>query len=173
MGDILLRDRSGLSAAVARLVTLWALLGGMLLLLVVAVNVVSVLGAIVWKPFPGDFELTEIGIAVAVFAFLPYCQLTDSNVTADIFTARAPAPVIAALRALASVIAFGVAGILTWRMWLGMADQKTYDYTTAILQVPLWWGFIPILLSLALLVAASVLTFIESLRAARRDQVHE
>ncbi|MHA3976681.1 TRAP transporter small permease [Halovulum sp. GXIMD14794] len=162
------RDRSGLSAAVARLVTLWALLGGVLLLLVVAVNVVSVLGAIVWKPFPGDFELTEIGVAVAVFAFLPYCQLTDSNVTADIFTARAPAPVVAALKALASLIAFAFAAILVWRMWLGMLDQKNYDYTTAILQVPIWWGFVPILLSLALLIAAAALTFIESLGQVRK-----
>jgi len=149
------------------MVTLWALLGGVLLLGVVAINVVSVLGVIVRHPFPGDFELTEIGVAVAVFAFLPYCQLMDANVTADIFTARAPAPLLAALRALASFVAFGFACILAWRMYLGMLDQKEYDYTTAILQVPIWWGFVPILLSLALLIAAALVTLIESLRGVR------
>ena len=152
---------------VARLVTLWALLGGLLLLLVVGINVASVVGAMIGQALPGDFELTEIGVAVAVFAFLPYCQLTDANVTADIFTARAPAPVLAALRAFASVVAFGFAAILAWRMYLGMLDQKNYDYTTAILQVPIWWGFVPILISLLLLIAAAAVTLTESLREAR------
>ncbi|MCA0940567.1 TRAP transporter small permease [Yangia mangrovi] len=161
------QGRSGISAAVARLVTLWALLGGALLLVIVLINVASVVGAVVLKPFPGDFELTEMGVAVAVFAFLPYCQLTDANVTADIFTANAPRPVLAVLRALASLIAFGFAGILVWRMYLGMLDQKAYNYTTTILQVPIWWAFVPILVSLALLIAAAAVTFRESLSEVR------
>lgn len=160
--------RSGISAAVARAVTVWALLGGVLLLAVVAVNVLSVVGGVVWKPFPGDFELTEMGVAIAVFGFLPYCQLTDANVTADIFTAKAPGPVLAILRALASLIAFLFACILVWRMYLGMLDQRAYDYTTTILQLPIWWAFVPILVSLVLLVAAALLTFTESLREAAR-----
>ncbi|ANT61261.1 C4-dicarboxylate ABC transporter [Salipiger sp. CCB-MM3] len=159
--------RSGISAAVARLVTLWALLGGALLLVIVLINIASVVGAVVAKPFPGDFELTEMGVAVAVFAFLPYCQLTDANVTADIFTANAPGPVLAVLRALASLIAFGFACILVWRMYLGMLDQKAYNYTTTILQLPIWWAFVPILVSLVLLIAAAALTFKESLSEVR------
>ncbi|MEN9063200.1 MULTISPECIES: TRAP transporter small permease [Ponticoccus] len=159
--------RSGFSAAVARLATIWALLGGLVLLAVVAINVFTVLGGIVGRPFSGDFELTEIGIAIAVFAFLPYCQLTDANVTADIFTARAPTRVLAALRALASLLAFGFAALLVWRMSLGMIDQKTYGYVTAILQVPIWWGFMPILVSLALLVATALVTLVEAGREVR------
>ncbi|NDV99464.1 TRAP transporter small permease [Salipiger sp. PrR002] len=159
--------RSGISAAVARLVTLWALLGGVLLLVIVLINIASVVGAVVAKPFPGDFELTEMGVAVAVFAFLPYCQLTDANVTADIFTANAPGPVLAVLRALASLIAFGFACILVWRMYLGMLDQKAYNYTTTILQLPIWWAFVPILVSLVLLIAAAALTVKESLSEVR------
>ncbi|WP_353471934.1 TRAP transporter small permease [Salipiger sp. H15] len=162
------QGRSGVSAAVARLVTLWALLGGALLLVIVLINVASVLGAVVHKPFSGDFELTEMGVAVAVFAFLPYCQLTDANVTADIFTANAPRPMLAVLRALASLVAFGFACILVWRMYLGMLDQKAYNYTTTILQVPIWWAFVPILVSLVLLVAAAALTFRDSLTEVRK-----
>ncbi|MDK3075336.1 TRAP transporter small permease [Sedimentitalea sp. JM2-8] len=161
------QGRSGISAAVAWAVTLWALLGGLVLLAVVTINVLSVVGGVVWKPFPGDFELTEIGVAVAVFAFLPYCQLTDANVTADIFTARASPRALALLRAMASLLAFGFAALLVWRMYLGMIDQKTYGYVTAILQVPIWWGFVPILVSLALLVAAALITFFESSREVR------
>ncbi len=73
----------------SRLVHLWALLGGVaLFFFVVAVNFFSSLGAIFGHPIPGDLELTEMGIAIAAFAFLPYCQLHGANVTADIFTAK-------------------------------------------------------------------------------------
>ncbi len=72
----------------SRLVHLWALLGGVALFFVVAVNFFSSLGAIFGHPIPGDLELTEMGIAIAAFAFLPYCQLHGANVTADIFTAK-------------------------------------------------------------------------------------
>lgn len=159
--------RSGLAAAVARVVTGWALLGGAMLLAVVLVNALTVLGGIAGFAVPGDFELTEMGVAVAVFAFLPYCQLSDANVTADIFTAKASAPVLAGLKALASLIAFGFAAILLWRMSLGMLDQKGYHYTTTILQIPIWWAFLPVLVSLALLIAAAAVSLGDALRERR------
>jgi TRAP-type C4-dicarboxylate transport system permease small subunit len=74
--------------------------------------------------------------------------------------------VLAALKALASLVAFGFATTLVWRMYAGMLDQKLYGSTTAILQLPIWWAFAPILVSLLLLVAASLLGLVEGLRAA-------
>ncbi|TRW96527.1 TRAP transporter small permease [Paracoccus sp. M683] len=162
------QGRSGISAAIARLVTGWALLGGLLLLAVVLVNAATVLGGIFGFAVPGDFELTEMGVAIAVFAFLPYCQLTDANVTADIFTARASRPVLGVLRALASAIAFGFAAILLWRMGLGMLDQKAYNYTTTILQIPIWWAFVPALISIGLLIAAAAVSLSDALREIRQ-----
>ncbi|NHF71794.1 TRAP transporter small permease [Paracoccus xiamenensis] len=159
--------RRGLAAAIARLATGWAILGGVVLLAVVAINAVSVLGAAFGTSFSGDFELTEMGVAVAVFAFLPYCQLTDANVTADIFTARASPRVVAGLRALASLVAFGFGCLLLWRMYPGMVDQRDYNASTAILQIPIWWAYLPILASLLLLAATALLTLIEDLREAR------
>lgn len=140
------------------LVVGWAYVGGMLLLVVVLVNMISVAGGIFLRPFPGDFELTEIGVAVAAFAFLPYCQLTGANVTADIFTSKAPQRVIDLLATLASLVATLFAGLLLWRMYEGMLSQRAYGYTTAILQVPVWLVYIPVLCSLALLFVASVVS---------------
>ncbi|MGI9493291.1 MAG: TRAP transporter small permease [Geminicoccaceae bacterium] len=140
----------------------WALLGGFLLLAVVLMNVASVVGGVVWKPFPGDFELTEIGVAIAAFSFLPYCQLTDANVTADIFTSKASPGLIAKFKKLAALVALVFALLLLWRMFEGMQSQKDYGYMTAILQFPIWLGFIPILVSLALLAVAAVITLFDS-----------
>lgn len=155
---------------VDRIITGWALLGGLVLIAVVAVNVYSVVGNIFDAPFPGDFELTEMGVAVAVFMFLPYCQLTGANVTADIFTAGASRRWIAGLTCMGAVTAFLFGAILLRQMYLGMLDQRSYEYTTAILQVPIWWAYLPVLASLALLALAAAVTAWRELRAARGQE---
>ncbi|WP_284154776.1 TRAP transporter small permease [Algicella marina] len=162
MTDSFETSRSGISGAAASLITLWAVLGGALLLVVVIMNVLSVIGAAVWVPLPGDFEMTEIGVAVAVFMFLPYCELTGSNVTADIFTARAGPRTIAFFKLLGSIVAVIFSLLLLWRNYANMQSQKEYEYTTAILQFPTWVAFIPILVSLALLAVAACLTLLEN-----------
>jgi TRAP-type C4-dicarboxylate transport system permease small subunit len=153
---------------VRAVITGWALAGGLVLLALVAMNVVSVVGAALFgTPFPGDFEMTEVWVAVAAFAFLPYCQLTGANVTADIFTARAGRRTVAAFALLASLVAIFFSLLLFWRMYLGMLDQKAYNYTTTILQFPHWIAFIPILVSLALLAVAALVTLAEAGRDLR------
>jgi TRAP-type C4-dicarboxylate transport system permease small subunit len=149
---------------VSRIITVWAVLGGIVLLAVVLMNTYSVIGNQFAMPFPGDFEMTEIGVAIAAFAFLPYCQLTGANVTADIFTARASPRWVALFSLVASVVALGFSVLLLWRMYAGMLDQREYGYETAILQFPNWLAWLPILISLALLAVASLITLRDSAR---------
>lgn len=156
------RDRRGAIGVLARIITLWAILGGVVLVLVVIANVAGVLASLAGGSFPGAFELTELGVAVAAFSFLPYCQINDENVTADIFTTGLPQRAVAGLTALASLVALGFGALLLWRMSLGMIDQRTYGYITAILQIPVWWAFVPILVSLALLCVAALISLVET-----------
>jgi TRAP-type C4-dicarboxylate transport system permease small subunit len=156
---------SGFTGIASRVITVWALLGGGVLLAVVAVNMLSIIGSMFGKPFPGDFELTEMGVAVAVFAFLPYCQLTGANVSADIFTAGASKRLIAFFTLLGSLVALGFASLLIWRMFHGMLDQREYGYTTTILQIPHWMAFVPILASLVLLALAALVTLMRDTSA--------
>ncbi|WP_296424620.1 TRAP transporter small permease subunit [Yoonia sp.] len=165
MSDVTTMRRTGWSSAAAQLITAWAILGGFVLLLVVAMNVASVIGGIVWKPFPGDFEMTQVGVAVAVFAFLPYCQINDTNVTADIFTQRAPARTVLWLKLITAMIALGFAVLLLWRMFGGLQNQRDYGYTTTILQFPIWTAFVPILVSLALLALAALVSLSDNAQA--------
>ena len=155
------KGSNGFTDAARHIISIWALLGGAVLLAVVAINMFSVIGSIFGRPFPGDFELTEMGVAIAAFAFLPYCQVTGANVTADIFTSGASPRWIAFLTFLGAVVALVFSILLIWRMYFGMLDQKTYDYMTAILQVPQWIAFLPILVSLALLALAAITTIVE------------
>lgn len=144
---------------IERLIEWWALLGGALLVVVVLMNVVSIVGGALFnKPFPGDFEMTEVGIAVAAFAFLPYCQLKNAHVTADIFTSKLRQFWIDLFGLAAALVGLVFALLLLWRMFDGMLDQKAYGYTTAILQFPHWIAFIPILISLALWALAAFMS---------------
>ena len=158
---------AGPAGLAARVITLWALAGGFVLLAVVLMSAYSIsASAVAGAPFAGDFELVQMGVAVAAFCFLPYCQLTGANVTADIFTAGAPARVQAVLGLIASAVALGFAILILVQMWKGMFDYRKYAETTAILQIPHWMAFIPILISLALLALASALTLIAAWRDA-------
>lgn len=158
----IINRRVGLRGLTCRLIEGWALLGGVLTLVVVAVQTLSVITGAFGHPLPGDFELTELGIAVAAFAFLPYCQITDANVTADIFTSGLSRRGQAILALLSAIIALVFASVMAWRTWLGAQNQFEYDYQTAILQVPIGYAFIAIVVSLILVAAAAVITLIES-----------
>lgn len=152
-----------------RVIEYWALAGGVVLLGVALMTTWSAAsGWVFGKPLAGDFELTEVCVAIAVFAFLPYCQLTDANVTADIFTARAGPRTVAALGVLAALIALGVGALLTWRTYEGLVDYRKYVEITAILKIPIWWAYVPALASLVLLVLACVIALTHSWRALLR-----
>lgn len=155
---------AGCRSVLERTIRCWALAGGGVLSLVVAINVWTVIAGQVGSGFAGDFELTEIGVAIAAFTFLPYCQLTGQNVTADIFTMRVGRRTLSWLSVLAAIVALGFAALLLWRMSLGLLDQRGFTQTTAILQVPVWWAFVPILMSLALLIAAAALSLVDALK---------
>lgn len=151
------------AAGIARLIEGWALAGGILLFGVVLVTAWSMGGNILFnQPVPGDFEIVEVAVAVAVFAFLPYCQLTGANVSADIFTAGAGPRWIAAFAVLASLVALAFAAVLFWRMSLGLQDYREYEELTMVYQFPLWIAFIPILVSLALLVLGCLVTLVDA-----------
>ncbi|HWJ87202.1 MAG TPA: TRAP transporter small permease [Pelagibacterium sp.] len=141
----------------------WALLGGLVILGVVAANVYSVALIMLFnRPFPGVYEIVQVGTAVGMFMFLPYCQVTGSNVTADIFTSGMGRRTVVALAGLGAACGVAFAGILLWRMSYGLIDQMTYRETTAIYQFPLWYAYIPILVSLALFVLAGIANLMQS-----------
>ena len=162
--------RAGLSGLARIVIETWALAGGCVLLALVLMNVESVVASALFSaPFPGGYEMTQVGVAIAAFSFLPYCQMTGANVTADIFTSGVSKRTEAIFALVASLLALGFALLLAWRMWAGMLDQRTYDYTTTILQFPHWLAFIPILISLALLAVAALMTLSDAARGIKKD----
>lgn len=140
-------------------IRVWALLGGLLLCAICLMTVVSVTSlATIGEQVPGDFEMTEIGIAICAFMFLPYAQITGANVTVDIFTSWASLAYVRVINVLASLIAFAFAALLLWRMWEGMFDLRRYGEETGIIGFPVWMGFPPMLVSLVFLALAGLVS---------------
>ena len=157
---------AGPSGLAGRVIEAWALLGGIVLLGVALMTTWSAFtGWVFGKPLPGDFELTEVLVAIAVFSMLPYCQQTDANVTADIFTAGAGPRAVAGFRLFSALLALGVALVLLWRTWAGMLDYRQFIETTAILKIPIWWAYVPAIVSLVLLCLACLIVLRDCWRA--------
>lgn len=160
---------SRVHSLVHNLCEIWALIGGAVLLAVVLVNAYSIVSDILFtKPFPGDFEITEIGIGIAAFCFLPYCQITGSNVSADIFTAGASRGAIAIMAMFASIVAIAFSIFMLWRMSDGLLGYIEYEEVTGILSFPIWIAFIPCLMSLCLLVVSAFVSLADIYGTRRR-----
>jgi TRAP-type C4-dicarboxylate transport system permease small subunit len=137
----------------------WAVLGGIVLMAVMLMTVASVLmRAALGSPITGDFELVEMGTAISAFAFLPYCHQAGGNVVVDVFTTRAPERIKSGLAGLSSLVLLAIALVLVWRMAEGGYDFYRYQEVTTNLGIPRWWVFPPILISLALLALATLVS---------------
>lgn len=139
--------------------------GGGLLVAIVLMTAYSAAGNFFFdRPFPGDFEIVQMGVAVAAFSFLPLTQITRANVVVDIFTQRASPGLRRALDFLGTLAALAFSAFMFWRMSEGMIDYYDYSEYTAILGIPHWIAFPPMLFSLFLLFVAALITAAEQLR---------
>jgi TRAP-type C4-dicarboxylate transport system permease small subunit len=146
-----------------------AILSGLILVAMTVMEVVSVtIRSVLGAPIPGDFELVQIGTAVAVFGVLPYCHMLKSNFIVDFVLAKAPAGVRFGFDALGGLILAVIAGVLTWRMYLGGVELREAGETTLVLGIGVWTAFPAIVVALVLLTAVSVYHFLSDLGAVRR-----
>ncbi|PCJ76877.1 MAG: hypothetical protein COA53_01295 [Rhodobacteraceae bacterium] len=139
-----------------------AYFGGVLLTAAAIMTIISIAGrAMIWAgfgPIPGDFELVELSVAVAVFSFLPWSQINRGQVTVDVLVDTFPPRVRAGLGMAGDTAMAIAASVIAWRMWLGMGeripmgsdtlrtllmlgDKPYYTETTFILRMPVWYGY--------------------------------
>lgn len=122
-----------------------AVFGGILLVAVTLMVVASVAGRAMiglgLGPVPGDFELVEVGIGVAIFYFLPWCYLRGGHATVDLLYMHMPRWFQKGIDLLSDVAMLLVWLVLTWKLWEGLLEKKEYMETTFILQMPVWWAY--------------------------------
>lgn len=92
-------------------------------------------------PIHGDFELVEAGMAFAIFAFIPLCQLRAGHASVSIFTSALPANLNRLLSVIIDVL-FAVALLIIARqLYEGMESKRLTGQVTFLLQFPLWWAY--------------------------------
>lgn len=126
---------------------LLALGGGAVLLGIIVLTCVSIIGRALVPfdvgigPIRGIYDMTEIGIATAIFACLPWAQFNEAHARVDLFQSVMPQSMDRLLDILFNLGMLGVASVGTWRLYLGMQDKLSFGETTLIAQIPVWYGY--------------------------------
>ncbi|MFB2532345.1 TRAP transporter small permease [Paracoccus sp. p4-l81] len=138
-----------------------ALIGGAILIALIAMICISITTrALGFGPVTGDYELVELGTALAVFAFLPFCQITGAHARVDVLTHRLGPRGWALLDGLWAVALAVVMALIAWKLAEGMAGKRMAAETTFLRQIPVWWayaGALPMAAVAALIAAWSAL----------------
>ncbi len=151
--------------AIQSLARLTALVGGVILLGLIALTTLSILGRSINKflhrdffdeslvgfsqwllelgvgEINGSYELLEAGVAFAIFSFLPICQFYGAHATVDVFTSFLPDRINRWIAAFWEVVLAATILLVIWRLYEGMLRYLGNGETTVFLQFPVWWAY--------------------------------
>jgi TRAP-type C4-dicarboxylate transport system permease small subunit len=143
-----------------------AMFGGAVALAVAALVVISVLRRWLFsQPIPGDFELAQIGTAVAVFAFLPYCQVVRGNIVVDTFTTGLSQRTRGRIDALWDAVYASAMAFVAVCLTRGTLDTFASHEVSMVLRIPVWPGVAFGALTCAFLAVVSLATAVGLLRS--------
>ena len=142
---------SPVSRTIGMLAAASALFGGTVLVGLALMVCASVaLRANGFNPIQGDFELLQVGLAVSVGTFLPWCHLKGGNVIVDFVTARAARRTQRRLDAIAGILVAIMMALVAWRTGAGALAAKASGEVTMIRGFPLWISYLLMTPGLAL-----------------------
>ncbi len=149
------------------LVSAWALLGGVILLVITVVTSLNVGAnlagrlADLWggghiEGLPGYEDFVRLVISCAALMFFPYCQMRRGHVAVTIFAEKMPLPVRRIIARIWPACIALLALFLGYWMIFGMLETRADQAATAILGWTIWPFYIPGLISLALWAAVAL-----------------
>lgn len=160
-----------LNAIVEFIARALAFAGGIVLLGLTALTCISIAGRALIPldigigPIRGIYDMTEIGMAAAIFAFLPWAQFKEAHARVDLFQWAIPRKLDQFLDVLFNAAMAFVATVGTYRLYLGMQDKMSFGETTLIAQIPVWQGYAAGLVGAVAFVIVAIFC---TLRAIRR-----
>jgi TRAP-type C4-dicarboxylate transport system permease small subunit len=153
---------SSFGRALDWLARLFALLGGAILTGLTLLSLYSItMRNLVGSPIMGDWELVQMGCAVAIAACFPMCQMRNGHIVVDFFTTRAGKATQKRLDGIGAVVLAVMMALLAWRTAAGAMDARAYNETSMIMELPTWLGY-------ALMVPSFVLASVSALYVASR-----
>lgn len=138
-------DDTPVGRLVAGLAKALAVIGGMALVMVVIITVISVIGRALIPlglgPVPGDYEIVQAGVLFAIFCSLPITQYLRGHADVSLLTDAFPARVGAILELIMDLLMLAATVFIVWRFAVGMVDKYQNREVTLILHMPLWWTY--------------------------------
>lgn len=102
-------------------------------------------------PITGALEMTEILLALLIFAGLPQVTVRAEHVTIDMLDAVTSTRFQFVQRVVAGGVSALVFGFLSYRMWIRAETLQAAGETTATLSIPMY----PVVYSMSILLAVS------------------
>jgi TRAP-type C4-dicarboxylate transport system permease small subunit len=144
--------------------------GGFCLVLACGLTAASIVGAVTIRPLPGEIELVEALCGLAVFAFLPFCQLKRGHVGVDILISAFGPKAMNWTQLIGDFVIALLMALVTWRHAIGTLDKFENGETTPLLLLPVWWGFAVALVILAANLLVSLYVIAADLRDIRQGK---
>jgi TRAP-type transport system small permease protein len=150
------------SKAVKWLQRVMALLGGIILLVMMAMTIVDVIGRYAFNsPLRGAGELTELLLVSVIFMGLPAVTLENGHVTVDVLTEHLPKWTERWRHYAIGVITTVILCLIGWQIWVHAAQIAAYGDVTTTLRLPIApVGYFCALCTFASAAASCVASFI-------------
>lgn len=143
-----------------KIVTAWAIAGGIILLAITFVTMANVGGFALDRAarlfgstvtaLPGYEDFVRLAVSVAALMFFPYCQHRRGHVAVDLFAGLLPEGVQRFLDAIVLLLTAGLALFLAWWMVFGMLESRSDEAVSRVLGWSQWPFYLPGIISLVL-----------------------
>ncbi|HZH05587.1 MAG TPA: TRAP transporter small permease [Lautropia sp.] len=142
MADPEIGRDSAFGRALDRAARVFALLGGAVFTLLTLLSLYSVgMRNLAGSPIMGDWELVQIGCAVAIAACFPMCQMRGGHIIVDFFTQGVGRVTRKRLDGVGALVLAVMMALLAWRTAAGAVDAKANNETSMIMELPTWLGY--------------------------------
>ena len=129
-------------------------LAASVLMLLMIITFFDVLGRYLFSaPLPGAFELTEIMMAMLIFAGLPLVSRANQHVTVNLIVGILSPIILHLQRLITQAIMAVVLAVMAWRMWIKAEEMLEQGDETAYLLLPI----APVAFFMTLMMAVSTL----------------
>ena len=103
-----------------------------------AMTCVDVIGReLLGAPLDGATELTQLMLAVLVFAILPSVCLREEHVSVDLLDIWYPERLVPLRQAILNAIMAAALGFVAWRVWIIGSQEAEYGDATEFLEIQL------------------------------------
>jgi TRAP-type C4-dicarboxylate transport system permease small subunit len=136
---------------------LLALFGGAVLTALTLLSLYSILMRnLAGTPIMGDWELVQMGCAVAIAACFPMSQMRGAHIIVDFFTQGASPTTNRRLDGVGALVLAAMMALLAWRTGAGAMDAYTTRETSMLMELPTWIGYALMVPSFALAALAAL-----------------